>query len=95
MDDPIQACRFRIRGRVQGVGFRHATREQARAIGVRGWVRNESDGSVVAVAAGTADQLETFRRWCTEGPARARVTDVDVAAAAEPDSLPEPFEVRG
>lgn len=53
---------FRFRGRVQGVGFRATTRLIARDHTVRGFVRNEPDGSVLCVVEGTPDELDRFRR---------------------------------
>jgi acylphosphatase len=75
--------RLRIRGRVQGVGFRYWTVGQARKLGLRGWVRNRADGSVEAVAAGTDDALDLFVAACHRGPRAARVSSVDVEDAAE------------
>lgn len=75
--------RLRIRGRVQGVGFRHWAVGQARALGLRGWVRNRSDGSVEALAAGSRDSLDRFVIACRRGPGAARVVAVDVEDANE------------
>ena len=66
-----------IRGRVQGVGFRFATREQASDLGLRGWVRNLSDGRVEARFSGPRDRLERLLDWCNDGPPLARVDDVE------------------
>jgi acylphosphatase len=78
MTDPVNArLSLRIRGRVQGVGYRAATRKQARALGLRGWVRNEQDGSVTVVAEGPREALQALRRWCDEGPPFARVDQVE------------------
>lgn len=68
---------LRIRGRVQGVGYRAATRKQARVLGLRGWVRNEQDGSVSVVAEGPTEDLQALRRFCNEGPPFARVDQVE------------------
>lgn len=75
--------RLRIRGRVQGVGFRAWTVRQARSLGLRGWVRNRSDDSVEMVAAGPSEALDTFVATCRVGPRGARVDSVDVDYAAE------------
>jgi acylphosphatase len=78
MTDPTQArLSLRIRGRVQGVGYRAATRKQARALGLRGWVRNEQDGSVTVVAEGPREALVALRRFCDEGSPFARVDQVE------------------
>jgi acylphosphatase len=69
--------RFQVRGIVQGVGFRYYVLRRARALGVTGWVRNLSDGSVEVVASGTTDQLSSLESWLFEGPSSAMVTAVD------------------
>lgn len=69
--------RFRARGRVQGVAFRAHARARAQAIGVRGWVANAADGSVVGVAAGAPEALEAFRDVLASGPPAARVDQLD------------------
>lgn len=75
------ARRLVIRGRVQGVGYRHATVEAARAIGVAGWVRNRPDGTVEAFAQGARADVDRFVAWCRHGPPLARVDDVEVGEA--------------
>ncbi len=68
--------RCRVSGRVQGVFFRAATREQAVTLGLNGWVRNLSDGSVEVVAYGSEEQLAKLRAWLWQGPELARVSTV-------------------
>jgi acylphosphatase len=85
---------LRIRGRVQGVGFRWMTQAQANRAGLRGWVRNEPDGSVVAVAQGDRAALEAFAGWCRQGPPGARVEAVAVYWSAPLEDLPDRFEIR-
>lgn len=85
---------LRIRGRVQGVGFRWATRDQARVLGLRGWVRNEADATVLLVAQGPRDAVEALELWCAQGPARARVDQVQRRALPVADDLQAEFEVR-
>ena len=66
----------RVRGRVQGVFYRAWTREQARQLGVSGWVRNCADGSVEAWVEGEeAPVRDLIERMC-HGPASAQVDDV-------------------
>lgn len=67
-----------ISGRVQGVGFRANTAEQARALGCTGWVRNNPNGTVECLAQGTREQLEQFIDLLQEGPPSATVQSVDV-----------------
>ncbi|NVB41083.1 acylphosphatase [Pseudenhygromyxa sp. WMMC2535] len=68
---------LRIRGRVQGVYYRASTREQAAALGLRGWVRNRPDGSVELVAEGEPGALEALLAWCAQGPPAAQVSAVE------------------
>jgi acylphosphatase len=68
-----------VRGRVQGVGFRASCAHRAEALGLGGWVRNRSDGSVEAVFEGPVAAVDAMVAWCREGPAMAKVTAVEVA----------------
>ncbi|HEX5181673.1 MAG TPA: acylphosphatase [Allosphingosinicella sp.] len=78
-----------IVGRVQGVFFRAWAVEQARALGLKGWIRNRRDGSVEAVAFGEPQAVDDFIARCRQGSPSARVDQVDVEAAdGEP---PEDF----
>lgn len=67
-----------ISGRVQGVFFRGTAREEARSLGLTGWVRNLRNGDVEAVAEGPEESVKAFIDWCRRGPPMARVTDVKV-----------------
>ncbi|HLO57149.1 MAG TPA: acylphosphatase [Bacteroidales bacterium] len=67
-----------ITGRVQGVGFRYATRNAARQFSVTGFVRNLPDGNVYIEAESTPEQMELFISWCWEGPPRADVKYLDL-----------------
>jgi acylphosphatase len=67
-----------IDGRVQGVNFRAHTREQARASGVKGWVKNLDDGRVEAVFEGSREAVQRVVGWCYGGPSPARVERVEV-----------------
>lgn len=84
------ARRYRITGRVQGVGFRAFVLRLAAAHGVAGWVRNDPDGGVTvvgAVASGAEAELERFRSGLEAGPAAARVEGV-AESSAEPPTKP-------
>ena len=70
---------MRLAGRVQGVGFRYATVDEARRRGIQGWVRNLDSGGVEAVFEGQRANVEDMVRWCHEGPPGAYVRDVRVA----------------
>ncbi len=88
--------RFRVTGRVQGVFFRAETRRTARALGLRGFVRNEPDGSVVLEAAGNPAALERLAAWLHQGPPRARVDAVEEQPPEEggPETGEADFEIR-
>lgn len=82
----------RIRGRVQGVGFRWWTRQTAEQFGVRGTVRNAVDGSVEVRYAGPADAVDRFTAALREGPPYARVDHLEETAPPG-DELPATFEI--
>ncbi len=92
-DDDITTMRLMIVGRVQGVGFREFVMREARALGLKGWVRNRSNGSVEAVASGPDDKIKAFVGKCTRGPAAARVAHIDLERTeppAEQDFIAKP-----
>ena len=66
-----------VHGDVQGVGFRYFLLRKAGELGLKGWVRNNDDGTVELVAEGPRERLEALRRAAEEGPRLARVTRVD------------------
>ena len=72
----MKVTRYRVSGRVQGVGFRFFVLQAATSIGVRGWVRNMADGTVEALVGGTADQHRVFAEQLRLGPRWSRVADV-------------------
>lgn len=67
-----------INGRVQGVGYRYATEQKARHLGLTGWVRNQPDRSVVVVAEGTRQSLDQLRQFLQIGPPGAQVVGMDI-----------------
>ena len=67
-----------VAGRVQGVFFRASCAEEARTLGVAGWVRNASDGRVEAVFEGPEAAVEAMVDWCRKGPGHARVDAVEI-----------------
>ena len=71
--------KFLVLGRVQGVFFRAACRDEAVRLGVMGYARNLRDGRVEVVAEGSEDAVEALARWCHVGPPRALVSKVDIA----------------
>ena len=78
-EKPIEARRFIVRGRVQGVGFRWFVEREAQILGIAGGVRNNHDGSVEVLAQGTRDQLSGLHSRLREGPRAARVDAVEVS----------------
>ena len=74
----MRARKFWVSGQVQGVGYRYFAVRVARELGLRGWVRNLSDGRVEAYAAGTALQLEDFEARLRQGPPAGDVRGVEV-----------------
>ena len=70
-----------VRGMVQGVFFRVETRDRARSLGLSGWVRNASDGTVRAAFEGDDERVASMVDWCGRGPRGAHVDDVEVTWA--------------
>ncbi|MGB0637878.1 MAG: acylphosphatase [Myxococcota bacterium] len=82
-----------IFGHVQGVFFRQSTKQKAEGVGVRGWVRNRTNGTVEVVAEGSVEAVDSLASWCQRGPEMARVDRVE-RVDEEPAGLPEGFDVR-
>ena len=80
-------------GRVQGVGFRYFVWREAEALGIDGWVRNCTDGTVEALARGSLHDLDCFQRRLEEGPRWSRVTSVAVTDETD-ETVPPGFEIR-
>jgi acylphosphatase len=76
-EQAVQARRFLVRGRVQGVGFRWFVERESQILGIAGWVRNNADSSVEVLAQGTRDQLSGLRSRLRQGPRAARVDNVE------------------
>jgi acylphosphatase len=83
-DGETTSLRLRIEGFVQAVGYRNFAIEEARKLGLDGWVRNRSDGSVEALASGDTKTVEAFVSVCMRGPPGARVKNVDLHKAEPP-----------
>jgi acylphosphatase len=90
----VEARRFVVRGRVQGVGFRWFVEREAHILGIAGWVRNNADGGVEVMAQGTRDQLSGLRSRLREGPRAARVDAVD-ESEAKPAAGISSFRIEG
>lgn len=83
---------FIVSGRVQGVWYRASTQEQAEHLGLRGWVKNLSDGRVELVAGGDTELIDQLKTWLWQGPPLAQVEQIE-----EEDyegELPDGFEIR-
>ena len=74
-----------ITGRVQGVGFRASAKDKAKQLGIKGYVKNMSNGAVYMEAEGTEQDLGDFIAWCRKGPAMAFVDDVKIESEAVQD----------
>ena len=95
-DTPLLETRLvRVHGRVQGVGYRHACVQQARVLGVTGWVRNRMDDeSVEAMLQGTPQQLARMCDWMRDDVPTALVEKMDITAVQPPFPRFDGFEQR-
>lgn len=87
MTVPIETVRLRITGRVQGVGYRLWAQRTAERLGLRGWVRNRSDGSVEALVTGPPEAVAAMIEAARQGPVGARVRDVTIAPDRDDGSV--------
>lgn len=83
---------LRVRGRVQGIGFRWFVRVHARRLGLAGWVANDADGSVEIAASGDQAKLDELKRTVARGPNGAVIEAVDELQPV--DNLEYPFTVH-
>ena len=81
-------------GRVQGVGFRYFTQNKALELGIRGWVRNKTDGTVEFLAQGPDATLEQFMQQIQIGPIGSRVEKVLCQTVPESEERTQ-FEIQG
>lgn len=70
------AVELKVIGIVQGVYYRKSTQEKARELGLRGWVKNNPDGSVSIKTVGKTSDIQGFIQWCWQGPPRAKVENI-------------------
>jgi len=89
----MKAVAVRVSGMVQGVYYRASARGEGERLGLRGWVRNASDGGVALHLQGDPAVVDAMLGWCRVGPPAARVSRVEVGDA-EPDKALRGFEVR-
>jgi acylphosphatase len=90
----MEARKYIVRGRVQGVGFRWYVEREARTLGVNGWVRNNPDGAVEVLAIGSSEQLAALHSKLRSGPRAARVDNVEIEPAHAPSGLTS-FRIEG
>lgn len=74
----IKSVQITVTGRVQNVGFRYATNEKAQELGIKGFVKNQLDGTVYIEAEADESTLDQFVLWCHNGPNWTKVYDVKV-----------------
>jgi acylphosphatase len=91
---PLETRVVRVRGRVQGIGYRYACVQQARALGITGWVRNRMDDSVEAMLQGTPQQVARMCAWMRDDMPAALVDDMQVTEVAPPFPTFDRFEQR-
>lgn len=77
MSKTVTHLHCHIKGRVQGVCYRISTQQKAQQLGINGWVKNLADGRVEVAAKADNTQLQTFIAWLWQGPAMARVDDIE------------------
>ena len=91
----METRRIRVKGHVQGVGFRFALRDEAERLGVTGWVRNCADGSVEALLQGETPAIELLVAWARRGPPAAQVSALEEQALGRDAEPPyERFAIR-
>lgn len=73
-----KAVKLTIAGRVQGVGYRYSAQRKAEKLNLRGWIKNDYDGTVTLKCEGEARSVDAFITWCSKGPPYAHVTDVEI-----------------
>jgi acylphosphatase len=96
VEGSVVCLRLRVSGRVQGVGYRAWAQKAALKLGLDGWVRNLTDGTVEAVARGSTVAVNQFVAQCQAGPFLARVTSVDTTPCDDiaEQSIPSGFRQR-
>jgi acylphosphatase len=81
-----------VRGRVQGVGFRASARNQARSLNLKGWVENNTDGTVRVVICGKKEDCTQFIQWCRRGSGYSWVESLEIKEI--PSELFTSFSIR-
>jgi len=89
----MKRVRVKIYGKVQGVFFRANTQEKAKALGVKGWVKNNSEGTVSAIFEGEDEVVDQIVEWCKHGPEVAQVDKVEAREEKYTGEF-ESFEIK-
>jgi acylphosphatase len=85
---------IKIFGRVQGVFFRSETVKKAEELGIKGWVRNETDNTVITLVQGEEAAVRAFIEWCRTGPDIAHVDNIEVFTNDKPEKIFEDFKIE-
>ncbi|MGH6870571.1 MAG: acylphosphatase [Rhizomicrobium sp.] len=85
MSDDLTALRLRIEGFVHAVGYRNFVIAEANKLGIDGWIRNRSDGTVEALVSGPTPAVEVIVAACMRGPEGSRVANVELHNSEPPD----------
>ncbi len=88
----LESWLVRVRGRVQGIGYREACVRRARVLGITGWVRNRMDDSVEAMLQGSPQQLADMCDWLRDGMPAALVDELEVTQVPLPFPRFDQFE---
>ncbi|EQC1554403.1 acylphosphatase [Citrobacter amalonaticus] len=83
-----------VYGRVQGVGFRYTTQQEARHLSLTGYARNRDDGSVEVVASGEAEQVDKLLKWLKDGGPRSARVDRVLSEPHRPREAFTGFSIR-
>ena len=90
----LRCVLLRVYGHVQGVVYRASAQEQANGLGLIGWIRNRSDGSVQAMVQGVPDDVAQFIDWAKQGPAAATISNVELEEQVPDPQLEATFTIR-
>ena len=89
----MKTLHVRIEGKVQGVFFRDFTRREAQKRGIKGWVKNRSDGSVETLIQGDPDEVRKMKEWFYTGSPHSSVTAVNSSEISETKEYAD-FSIR-
>ena len=90
----LKIVRLKIYGHVHGVFYRQTTQQKARELGLRGYVKNLSNGSVEVVACGNSSDIDQLIDFCQNNPGSSQVDRLDVARVDEPKEEFNNFEIK-